>query len=185
MKKEGYVRKSELMDEASINRSILRMTHEIIEKNEGALNLVFLGIKTRGIPLAKRLADNIFSFTGRKVPFAPLDVTAFRDDIPHEKEVLPKDSLPFSVEGKIVVLVDDVFYTGRTARAAMETVFYEGRPKKIQLAVLVDRGHRELPIRADYVGKNVPTSHNESVEVCLKEIDGVDAVYIGEKEEKE
>lgn len=167
--------KSELMDEQAVNRVLLRMAHQIIERNDGCDNLVMLGIMTRGVPLAQRLADHIRSVDGTEVPVGDLDITLYRDDLSlaSPDPVVRGSHCSVDVVGKTVVLVDDVLYTGRTARAAMDAVLSSlGRPARIQLAVLVDRGHRELPIRADYVGKNVPTSRSEVISVRLSEQDG-------------
>ena len=175
--------KSELMDEAAVRRSMARMTHEIIEKNKGADNLVIVGIKRRGIPLSQMLHDNIKLFDGADVPVGYIDVTLYRDDLSETVE-LPNASdslIPGEISGKTIVLVDDVIYTGRTCRAAIEAVFSHGRPSAIQLAVLIDRGHRELPIRPDFVGKNIPTSRDEVVSVMVEEYDGCTAVKIFEK----
>ncbi len=169
-----------VMDEAAVRRSLARITHEIIERNGGAEDLVFLGVRRRGLPLARSLAENVLRFEGTEVPVGELDVTSRRDDLTEEEKarMAGESVFPCAVAGKSVVIVDDVLYTGRTARAAMETVFAAGRPRSVQLAVLVDRGHRELPIRADYVGKNLPTSRSETVSVHIAEIDGEDAVCI-------
>ena len=161
--------KSELMDEAAVRRSLARMTHEIIEKNKGAERIVLLGIKRRGVPIARILAENIKRFEGTEVPVGEIDITLYRDDLTETIE-LPEassSSIPTDVREKTVILVDDVIYTGRTARAAIEAVFSAGRPSVIQLAVLIDRGHRELPIRPDFVGKNIPTSKEEIVAVYM------------------
>ena len=168
------------MDEAAVVRSMTRITHEIIEKNSGARNLVLLGIRRRGMPLAAMLRDNIRRFEGVDVPLGSIDISLYRDDLTELSE-LPEtgtSEIPCDITGKNVVLVDDVIYTGRTVRAAIEAVFDYGRPKTLQLAVLIDRGHRELPIRADYVGKNIPTSHSEIVSVMVKEIDGQTGVVL-------
>ena len=175
--------KALILDDNAINRALKRISHEIIEKNDGVNNVVLIGIKTRGIPLAQRIAGFLKEYEGIDVPYGELDITLFRDDI---TKVFPEvqdfaSNIPFSVEDKDVVVIDDVLFTGRTARAAMEAIISLGRPKSIQLAVLVDRGHRELPIRADFVGKNVPTSHNETINVELKETDEVDRVILLEK----
>ena len=171
--------KASLFDENAISRTIKRMAHEILEKNDSAENICLIGIKTRGLPLAQRIAACIYAIEGREIPVAMLDVTQFRDDIVQpESEEEASFELPFSVAGKNVILVDDVIYTGRTVRAAMDAVIGKGRPAKIQLAVLVDRGHRELPIRADYAGKNIPTSKNEIVRVRFCETDGEDSVSL-------
>lgn len=172
--------KSELMDEAAVNRSLARITHEIIERNKGVGNICLMGVKRRGIPLSHILADNIKRFEGEQVPIGCIDITLYRDDLT-ETLALPEASDWYSqvdITGKIVIIVDDVIYTGRTARAAIEAVFAHGRPAAIQLAVLIDRGHRELPIRPDFVGKNIPTSHDEVVSVMTKEYDGISAVRI-------
>ena len=176
--------KAQIMDEAAMLRSLARITHEIIEKNRGCEDLCLIGIKRRGLPLAEALADNIYRFEGITVPVGYVDVSLYRDDL-SEISPLPSASgscFPCSVDYKTVVLVDDVIYTGRTVRAAIEAVFAEGRPKYLQLAVLIDRGHRELPIKPDYVGKNVPTSHGEVVQVMVKDIDGENRVCLGEKQ---
>ncbi|SFH90091.1 pyrimidine operon attenuation protein / uracil phosphoribosyltransferase [Tindallia magadiensis] len=172
--------KNELMDAEKIKRTITRMTHEIIEKNKGTEDLILVGIKTRGIPLAKRISDKIKAFEGVEVPLGKIDITFYRDDLSQKGDlpILKDSELDFSIENKTVILVDDVLYTGRTARAAIDALMDIGRAKKIQLAVLVDRGHRELPIRADYVGKNVPTSKDEIIAVHLSEIDEQDRVVI-------
>lgn len=172
--------KAKIMDEIAINRAMARITHEIIERNQGAEKICLLGIKRRGIPLANVLKGNILRFEGIDVPVGYLDITKHRDDLSDaDKARLAEDChFPCDIKEKIVIIVDDVLFTGRTARAAMEAVFAYGRPDSLQFAVLVDRGHRELPIRADYVCKNVPTSLSEMVSVKIKEIDGETAVYI-------
>ena len=174
--------KAQILDAAGISRAMARITHEIIERNRGVENICLLGVRRRGIPLAEMLAANIERFEGKRVPLGYLDITCHRDDIPEEErgQLLAERHIPCDVREKTVIIVDDVLYTGRTARAAMEAVFADGRPKAIQLAVLIDRGHRELPIRPDYVGKNVPTSKNELVSVMLSSYDGEDAVYISD-----
>ena len=175
--------KSELMDEAAVRRSLARMTHEIIERNKGTDRIVLLGIRRRGVPLARILAENIEKFEGVRVPVGEIDITLYRDDLT-EREELPDArgcEIPGDVREKTVILVDDVIYTGRTARAAIEAVFSSGRPSVIQLAVLIDRGHRELPIRPDFVGKNIPTSKEEIVAVLTDEFDGMTAVRILER----
>ena len=176
--------KSELMDEAAVRRSLARMTHEIVEKNKGAERLCLVGIRRRGLPIAELLAANIEKFEGIRVPVGSIDVTLYRDDLTETVEI-PRASavrIPVDVTKHTVILVDDVIYTGRTARAAIEAVFSAGRPSVIQLAVLIDRGHRELPIRPDFVGKNIPTSHDEIVSVLMNDIDGMTAVRILEKD---
>lgn len=172
--------KSVILDEAAMRRALTRIAHEIIEKNKGVEDLIIVGIKTRGIYLAERLAQRIEQIENVNVPVGQLDITLYRDDLTHKAEdaVLKGAQLPGDVTGKTVILVDDVLYTGRTVRAALDALIDEGRPKMIQLAVLIDRGHRELPIRPDYVGKNVPTSRSEIVAVQLHEVDGVDKVSI-------
>jgi pyrimidine operon attenuation protein/uracil phosphoribosyltransferase len=163
--------KTTLMDEAALVRAVRRISHEIVERNKGTENLVLVGIKSRGIPLAKMIRENIRTLEGVELPLETLDTSLYRDDIA-KPDSAPPVPLSTNVTGKRIVLVDDVLYTGRTARAAIEAVFSMGRPARIQLAVLIDRGHRELPIRADYIGKNIPTSHSEAVAVFLPEIDG-------------
>ena len=166
--------KAQLMNEDAMHRALKRMAHEILEQNEGADGLVFLGIRRRGVPLALELAKNIKDIEGSDVPVGELDITLYRDDLSEKNPaaIVNETKVDFPVRDKIVVLVDDVIYTGRTVRAALDAVSALGRPAQIQLAALVDRGHRELPIRADYVGKNVPTSRNEEVSVNVTEFDG-------------
>ena len=175
--------KAQIMNEDDVNRILVRMSHQIIEKNHGTENLCLIGIKTRGIPLARRIARNIREIGGSGIDVGALDITRYRDDLTvlSGDPVVCAPSVPFSVEGKTVVLVDDVIFTGRTARAALEAVMKLGRPARIQLAVLVDRGHSELPIKATFVGKNIPTSLGEVVAVHLEETDGVTNVAINEK----
>lgn len=170
--------KKMILDEDGMRRSLTRMSHEIIERNKGVDNLVLVGIKTRGEYLANRIASFIEKVEGTKIEVYPLDIKAWRDDL-DIKHPLPE--ITFSVSDKKVVLVDDVLFKGRTVRAALEGVLHFGRAKEVQLAVLVDRGHRELPIRADYVGKNIPSSLNENIKVQIKEIDGQDQVVIERK----
>lgn len=172
--------KAQVLDAAGITRAMARITHEIIERNRGAEDVCLLGVRRRGEPLAAMLAENIARFEGRRVPLGYLDVTHHRDDLTESERLGARGEIliPCDVREKTVILVDDVLYTGRTARAAMEAVFAAGRPKAIQLAVLIDRGHRELPIRPDYVGKNVPTSKSEMISVMLEGVDGENAVYI-------
>ncbi|MBP2017119.1 pyrimidine operon attenuation protein/uracil phosphoribosyltransferase [Symbiobacterium terraclitae] len=172
--------KALLMDATQMNRALSRIAHEIIERNKGTEHVALVGIRRRGIPLAQRLAARLKEFEGRDVPVGSLDITLYRDDLT-ELAALPvvhKSEVNFKLPGTVVVLVDDVLYTGRTARAALDALLDIGRPAAIQLAVLVDRGHRELPIRADYVGKNVPTSRRERVEVHMTEVDGEDFVAL-------
>ncbi|HHT65027.1 MAG: bifunctional pyr operon transcriptional regulator/uracil phosphoribosyltransferase PyrR [Caldicoprobacterales bacterium] len=174
--------KAQIMDETAINRALSRIAHEIIEKNKGTSNIVLVGIQRRGVPMARRLAAKICEFEGKKVPVGILDITLYRDDLStlSEQPVINGTEIPFDITGKVVVMVDDVLFTGRTARAAMDALIDMGRPIAIQFAVLIDRGHRELPIRADYVGKNVPTSRSEVVNVQLVEIDDINRVVITE-----
>lgn len=169
-----------ILDEKAINRVLTRISHEIIENNKGTEDLVILGIKTRGVPLAKRIAANIERFEGEAVACDSIDITFYRDDLKQKSDnPVVQGELTVDVNDKIVVLVDDVVYTGRTCRSALDAVMDVGRARKIQFAALIDRGHRELPLRADYVGKNVPTSKEEVVHVRLKEIDDADEVIIG------
>jgi pyrimidine operon attenuation protein / uracil phosphoribosyltransferase len=168
-----------VMDAADVGRALTRIAHEIVERNKGTDGVVVVGIHTRGVPLARRLAARLAEIEGRPVPAGALDVALYRDDIGIRPPHATNDTdLPFDPTGKVVVLVDDVLYTGRTVRAALDAVCDFGRPRAIQLAVLVDRGHRELPLRADYVGKNVPTASDEAVRVRLAEVDGGDDVVI-------
>jgi pyrimidine operon attenuation protein/uracil phosphoribosyltransferase len=172
---------SRLMDEPEIRRATTRIAHEILERNKGPANVVLVGIAARGDDLARRLAEETRRIEGVDVPVGVLDITFYRDDIGLRAEApeVHETRIDFDVTGCTVVLVDDVLYTGRTVRAAMDALVDFGRPRAVQLAVLVDRGHRELPIRADYVGKNVPTRRDEIVRVMLKEVDGEDAVVVG------
>jgi pyrimidine operon attenuation protein / uracil phosphoribosyltransferase len=173
--------KARVMDQETIRRTITRMAHEIVERNKGAAGLSLVGIQRRGVHLAERLAAAIAAAEDAQIPVGTLDVTKYRDDRETRPAGAEADTrLPFSVAGRQIVLVDDVLYTGRTVRAAIAALIDRGRPSGIQLAVLVDRGHRELPIRPDYVGKNLPTSSREQVAVRLREIDGVDEVVIEE-----
>ena len=175
--------KANLLDEASVKRSLMRITHEIIEHYHGVSDVCLIGIKRRGIPLSRMIRDNIEKVEGASVPVGEIDITLYRDDLQENQEgpVVEDTVLPFSINGKDVVLVDDVIYTGRTARAAMEAIFSLGRPKTVSLVVLIDRGHRELPIRADFVGKNIPTSNSEIVSVKVPEYDGSLEVLLCEK----
>lgn len=175
--------KANIMDAATIKRTIMRISHEIIEKNNGADNLVLLGIHTRGVPMAYQIAESIENIENKKINVGILDITLYRDDLSHiaPDPVLNSTSVPFDIVGKNVILVDDVLYTGRTARAAMDAVMAIGRAATIQLAVLIDRGHRELPIRADFVGKNIPTSKNEVISVKFIETDNVNSVDLYNK----
>lgn len=174
--------KTQLIDDKAIARTLTRVAHEIIERNKGIEDVVLIGIRRRGYPLAHRIAEAIEKIEGIKIPVGSVDITLYRDDLSTigEYPVINEDAIDIEIKNKIVVLVDDVLYTGRTARAAIDAVIHHGRPKIIQLAVLIDRGHRELPIRADYVGKNIPTSKNELVSVELNEIDNVDSVKLYE-----
>ena len=169
-----------IMNKNDIERTLLRISHEIVERNKGVADLGIIGIKTRGIHLAKRIADNIFKIEKAQIQVGVLDITLYRDDLKEKQPtaIVMNTHIPFPVSEKKILLVDDVLYTGRTIRAAMDAIVDLGRPKSIQLAVLIDRGHRELPIRADYVGKNVPTSHRERIKVLLGEIDGTNQVEI-------
>lgn len=172
---------SRLMDRSEIRRATTRIAHEILERNRGPQGVVLVGIAARGDDLARRLAAELRRIEGAEVPVGSLDITFYRDDIGLRAEApeVHETRIGFDVTGRTVVLVDDVLYTGRTVRSALDALVDFGRPRAVQLAVLVDRGHRELPIRADYVGKNVPTRHDERVRVALEEVDGEDAVYVG------
>ena len=171
---------TKIMDGESVERALKRIAHEIIERNKGCENLCVIGIRRRGVPLAKRLCKNISIIEGKEPPMGILDITLYRDDLSEKFKdpVINATDIPFSVTGKKIVLVDDVLYTGRTVRAAIDAIISLGRPSCIQLAIMVDRGHRELPIRGDFVGKNIPTSHEERVLVKIPEIDGEGGVYI-------
>jgi pyrimidine operon attenuation protein/uracil phosphoribosyltransferase len=172
--------KAKLMDDKAMDRSLTRLAHEIIEKNKGIDSIVLLGIRSRGVPIAHRLSEKIKNIEGTELPVGELDITLYRDDLTKKTESpeVRGFNLEFEINGKIVILVDDVIFTGRTVRAAMDAVMDYGRPGSIQLAVLVDRGHRELPIRPDYVGKNIPTSRKEIVKVKIEEMDGVSEISI-------
>ncbi|AHM56778.1 bifunctional protein PyrR [Peptoclostridium acidaminophilum DSM 3953] len=172
--------KASIMDEKGIARAITRISHEIIEKNKGVEDVVIIGIKTRGVPLANRISNKIDEIEGIQVKTGEVDITLYRDDLSKEEldPVVRSSNIEFDINDKVVILVDDVLFTGRTVRAAMDAVMDVGRPKSIQLAVLVDRGHRELPIRPDYVGKNVPTSKNEIISVKFLETDSEENVSI-------
>jgi pyrimidine operon attenuation protein/uracil phosphoribosyltransferase len=173
------------MDAERVGRTLMRIAHEIVERTRQFDELALVGVRARGVPLAKRLAQNILSITGHAVPTGALDITLYRDDLMRHavgpQPVVRKTEIPFSIDDRRILLVDDVLYTGRTVRAALDALIDFGRPNSIQLVVLVDRGHRELPIKADYVGKNLPTSARESVQVRLTEIDGHDEVTIEEE----
>lgn len=176
--------KAKILDKDTIQRALMRIAHEILEKNKGTENLCLIGVRNRGAYLAKRLGGCIEKIDNAKVPVGILDITLYRDDLTliSAQPVVHKTEIDFDISEKNVVLVDDVLYTGRTVRSALDALIDFGRPKTIQLAVLVDRGHRELPIRADYVGKNIPTAQNETVEVRLEEVDGKDEVAIIQKD---
>ena len=179
-----FRKKAEIMDEAAMQRAIKRIAHEIIERNKGVSNLMVIGIQRRGVPLARRIGELIAQEEQVNLPVGVLDITFYRDDLSllAEHPCVKGTDVPGNVNGMNVVLVDDVLYTGRTARSAMDALMDMGRPKTIQLAVLVDRGHRELPIRADYVGKNVPTSSQEVIKVCVQEFDGIEQVGLYDME---
>ncbi len=167
-----------------IRRAVRRIAHEIIERNRGVEDVVLVGMRTRGVPIAHRLAEALQEFEGRPVPVGALDIGLYRDDLP-QKELAPRiqpTDMPTDIDGRQVVLVDDVLFTGRSIRAALDALTDFGRPASIQLAALIDRGHRELPIRADYVGKNIPTAQHEDVRVLLEETDGVDEVRLSRED---
>ena len=171
--------KAQVMDATAMQRALRRIAHEILERNKGATDLVLIGIRTRGVPLARRLGEHLAQIEDHSVPMGAVDITLYRDDLRGRKSrPVHSTDIPCSLEARNVVLVDDVLYTGRSIRAAMDALTDFGRPQSIQLAVLIDRGHRELPIRADYVGKNIPTARHEQVSVLLQEVDGRDAVTI-------
>jgi len=176
--------KTVVMGESEIKRTLVRIAHEILERNKGVADLALIGIRTRGVFLAERLAQEILKIEKKEIPVGTLDITLYRDDLSlvARQPLVLKTEIPFNVSQKKIVLVDDVLYTGRTIRAAMDAIVDLGRPQLIQLAVLIDRGHRELPIRADFVGKNIPTSKKEIVKVQLKEVDKEDKVGIVIKE---
>ena len=175
-----------LMDSERISRSLTRIAHEIVERNRGVGDLALVGVRTRGVPIARRLAASLREITGVEVATGALDITLYRDDLMKTavgpQPIVRRTEIPFSIDGRHIVLVDDVLYTGRTIRSALDALIDFGRPKTIQLVVLVDRGHRELPIKADYVGKNVPTSRRETIHVRLAEIDGTDEVTLDQTE---
>jgi pyrimidine operon attenuation protein / uracil phosphoribosyltransferase len=177
---DGFQLKARVMEPDEVRRALTRIAHEIVERNKGTEDLVIVGIRTRGAPLADRVARLIAEFEGVDLPSGALDVALYRDDVAlRSPRNLEATTVPGDIDGRVVVLVDDVLYTGRTIRAAFDAILDLGRPRAIRLAVLVDRGHRELPIRADHVGKNLPTAAEEIVKVHLEEIDGEDAVLIG------
>ena len=175
-----------VMDGDRLARSLTRIAHEIVERNRGIDDLALVGIRERGVPIARRIAKQLLEITGSEVPTGALDITLYRDDLMRQavgpQPLVRSTDIPFDLDDRVILLVDDVLYTGRTIRAALDALIDFGRPKAIQLVVLVDRGHRELPIKADYVGKNVPTSRQESVQVHLRELDGVDEVLLQGKD---
>ena len=176
--------KAQIMDQTAMDRALVRIAHQIIEKNNGTSELCLIGIRTRGVPLARRVAQQIFAIEGTTIPVGALDITMYRDDLSRvsDNPVVSATQVPFDVTGKTVILVDDVIFTGRTARAAMDAVTDLGRPARIQLFCLIDRGHSELPIKATYVGKNIPTALSEVVAVRLSETDGENAVVLLERD---
>ena len=179
-----FRQKAQLMDAVTLDRTLTRIAHEIIERNKGVQDLVLIGIRNRGVPLARRIAKKIEEIEKVSIPMGILDITLYRDDLTAvgPQPIVRQTDIPFRISDKKVVLIDDVLFTGRTIRAALDSIIDLGRPKFIQLAVLIDRGHRELPIRADYVGKNVPTSIDEVIEVNVVEEDGNDSVILLEQE---
>ncbi len=180
-----FIPQAVIMDDAAMNRAIIRISHEIVEHNKGLENVCIIGIQRRGVPLGSRIRENLEQIEGIKVPMGILDITFYRDDLSmlSAHPVVHGTDIPFDVNGKKIILVDDVLFTGRTVRSAIENIFDMGRPDAIQLAILIDRGHRQLPIRADYVGKNVPTSIIEKIDVMVDEIDGVNQVVLLKEEE--
>lgn len=176
--------KVEVLDSDALSRATTRISFEIIEKNKGADNIVLMGIQRRGVVFAKRIASKIREIEGKVIPVGILDITFYRDDLSMlgEHPVINGTDIDFPVENKKIILVDDVLFTGRTIRAAIDAIFDLGRPKAVQLAIIVDRGHREIPFKADYVGKSIPTSKNEVVHVCVSELDGFEGAYISDKE---
>ncbi|MDQ2732749.1 MAG: bifunctional pyr operon transcriptional regulator/uracil phosphoribosyltransferase PyrR [Armatimonadota bacterium] len=180
-KQDGREERQAVMDSEDMRRALTRIAHEVVERNRGVSDLCLLGIYRKGVPLSSRLSTLMSAIEGTKVQWGGLDISLYRDDFATRQGRLHRSEIPFDVTGKRVVLVDEVLYTGRTVRAALDAVMDLGRPSSIQLAVLVDRGHRELPIRADYVGKNLPTARREWVDVCLEEIEGEDRVFIVKK----
>ena len=178
---------SHVMDADRMSRALTRISHEILERNRGTGDLALIGIRTRGVPLARRIAHALHGINGEEVPTGALDITLYRDDLMRQpvgpQPVVRRTEIPFSIDDRRILLVDDVLYTGRTIRAALDALIDFGRPRSIQLIVLVDRGHRELPIKADYVGKNLPTSTKQSVQVRLQEIDGEDEVLLADAPE--
>ncbi|HEV2351623.1 MAG TPA: bifunctional pyr operon transcriptional regulator/uracil phosphoribosyltransferase PyrR [Terriglobia bacterium] len=181
--KVGVREKAQLMSSSEIERTLVRLAHEIVERNNGNAGLVFVGIRRRGVPIASRLAQKIAEIEKVATPVGILDITFYRDDLStvDQKPVVQRAKLPFSVQDKIVVMVDDVLYTGRTTRAALDALVDQGRPRRVELCVLIDRGHRELPIQANYIGRVVQTTDQEVIEVRLHEVDGEDRVMLCEK----
>jgi pyrimidine operon attenuation protein/uracil phosphoribosyltransferase len=175
-----------VMDAERISRALTRIAHEILERNRGLADVALVGVRSRGVPIARRVARDLDAISGESMAVGELDITLYRDDLMRAavgpQPLVRKTAIPFSIDDRTIILVDDVLYTGRTTRAALDALIDFGRPRAIQLVVLVDRGHRELPIKADYVGKNVPTSRHESVQVRLREIDGVDEVLLQAQE---
>lgn len=176
--------KAVIMDENAMKRAVTRISYEILERNRGANQLCIIGIMSRGVHLASRISDKIFELEGTHVPVGNLDITNYRDDKKSENAI-DRTKLDFDIENRKVILVDDVIYTGRSTRAAIDAIMKRGRPVSVQLAVLIDRGHRELPIRADYIGKNLPTSKEEEVKVLMKESDDIDKVVILDRKKAE
>lgn len=183
LEEELVVVKKEVIDAVTMKRALTRITYEIIERNKGIEDLVLIGIKTRGIYIAQRIAQRLKQLENVEVPVGELDITGYRDDQKNDGTVAKLSNIPVALEGKEVILLDDVLYTGRTIRAALDAVMDYGRPRRISLAVLVDRGHRELPIRADFVGKNIPTSKSEEIVVEMEELDGNDRILIDQLED--
>lgn len=183
--KRFFMSEKVLLNASDIERALVRIAHEILERNKGAASIAFVGIKTRGVPIAQRLAHIIKDMEQVEIPVGSLDITLYRDDVSSLsfRHIVQQTYVPFDITDRHVILVDDVFYTGRSIRAALDALIDLGRPATIQLAVLIDRGHRELPIRADFVGKNIPTAHNEEIKVFLNETDAVDKVVVVKPEE--
>lgn len=179
------ITKATLMDEATLNRTLLRMSHEIIERNNGLDNVALIGIQRRGVSMAKQIQKNLEDIEGVKLPLGILDITFYRDDLSmlSSHPVIHSTDIPFNINGTKIILIDDVLFTGRTVRSAIENIFDMGRPDSIQLAILIDRGHRQLPFRADYVGKNVPTSISELISVQFEDVDGNNQVLLCEEVE--